>query len=92
MTTHESTALEQSTIRRRGVGLRAVDPDRAFPGFTLFSPLIFGEGRVYLVDLQGDVVHTWNLPYPPGLSGYIRGGVSAWYATGGPRALRPDAG
>jgi Fe-Mn family superoxide dismutase len=23
---------------------------------------------------------------------YIRGGVSAWYATGGPRALRPDAG
>jgi superoxide dismutase, Fe-Mn family len=22
---------------------------------------------------------------------YIRGGVSAWYATGGPRALRPDA-
>lgn len=23
---------------------------------------------------------------------YIRGGISAWYATGGPRALRPDAG
>ncbi len=23
---------------------------------------------------------------------YVRGGISAWYATGGPRALRPDAG
>jgi superoxide dismutase, Fe-Mn family len=23
---------------------------------------------------------------------YIRGGISAWYATGGPRELRPDAG
>src|SRR5215510_11001445 len=71
MTTHESTAVEQSTIRRRGVGLRAVDPDRASPGFTLFSSLIWGDGRVYLVDLRGDVVHTWNLPYPPGLSGYL---------------------
>ena len=23
---------------------------------------------------------------------FVRGGISAWYATGGPRALRPDAG
>jgi len=26
---------------------------------------------VYLIDLQGEVVHTWNMPYPPGLSGYL---------------------
>ncbi len=64
-------AVEQNTTKRRGVGLRALNPERAAPGFTLFAPLIFGEGRVYLIDLEGHVVHTWHLPYPPGLSGYL---------------------
>jgi len=31
-------AIEQNTLRRRGVGLRACEPERAFPGFTLFAP------------------------------------------------------
>ena len=31
-------AIEQNTLKRRGVGLRARDPERAFPGFTLFAP------------------------------------------------------
>ena len=66
-----ATAVEQNTTRRRGVGLRAVNPERASPGFTLFAPLIWGDGKVYLVDLHGNVVHTWNMPYPPGLSGYL---------------------
>src|SRR5215831_13820142 len=30
--------IEPLTIRRRGVGLRGYDPERAFTGFTLFSP------------------------------------------------------
>src|SRR5215475_4123720 len=71
MTRQESPPVEQITIKRRGVGLRALNPKRAFPGCTLFSPLIWGDGRVYLVDLRGDLVHTWNLPYTPGLSGYL---------------------
>jgi len=65
MTKHEAAVVEQNTTKRRGVGLRALNPERASPGFTLFSALIWGEGRVYLVDLRGDVVHTWNMPYPP---------------------------
>src|SRR5690242_8536550 len=69
--TQKSFVVEQNTTKRRGVGLRALNPERAFPGFTLFSPLVWGDGRVYLVDLRGEVVHTWNLPYPPGLSGYL---------------------
>lgn len=71
MTKHESNVVEQNTTKRRGVGLRAFNPERASPGLTLFSPLIWGDGRVYLVDLRGDVVHTWKMPYPPGLSGYL---------------------
>jgi hypothetical protein len=62
--------LEPNPIKRRGLGRRAYDPQRASPGFTLFTPQ-FGDGTVYLVDLEGTVVHTWKLPYPPGRYGYL---------------------
>ncbi|HTB39848.1 MAG TPA: hypothetical protein VK777_22355, partial [Reyranella sp.] len=29
--------VEQNVLKRRGVGLRALDPERASPGFTLFA-------------------------------------------------------
>jgi uncharacterized protein (UPF0248 family) len=64
-------AIEQNTLKRRGIGLRACEPERAFPGFTLFAPHFVQNSNVYLIDLQGEVVHTWNMPYPPGLSGYL---------------------
>jgi hypothetical protein len=63
--------VEQNALRRRGVGLRACDPERAAPGFTLFAPHFVENRSVYLIDFQGEVVHTWNMPYPPGLSGYL---------------------
>src|SRR5216683_6510884 len=62
--------IDQNPIRRRGTGLRALDPARASPGLTLFSP-IEADGIVYLIDLAGEVVHTWKMPYPPGLYGYL---------------------
>jgi hypothetical protein len=65
----QTDAVDQNAIRRRGVGLRGVDIARASPGLTLFAPM--GGTDVYLVDLKGTVVHTWNLPYPPGLYGYL---------------------
>jgi len=64
-------AIEQNTLKRRGVGLRACDPQRAALGFTLFAPHFVENRNVYLIDLQGDIVHTWRMPYPPGLSGYL---------------------
>jgi hypothetical protein len=63
--------IEPVTIKRRGTGLRGHDPDRAFSGFTLFSPLPSSNKTVYLIDMAGTVVHTWNMPYPPGQSGYL---------------------
>ena len=57
--------VEQNKIKRSGIGLRAFDRDRAFQGFTLFAPLT-ANGTVYLIDLDGKVVHTWQMPYPPG--------------------------
>jgi hypothetical protein len=64
-------AIEQNTLRCRGVGLVASDPERAFPEFTLFSPLSVETRNVYLIDLRGNIVHTWEMPYSPGLSGYL---------------------
>ena len=62
--------VEQIKLKRAGTGLRAYDPDRAWHGFTLFAPQT-GGGNVYLVDLEGNVVHTWQMPYPPGNYGYL---------------------
>jgi len=65
-----TSGVDQNPIRRRGTGLRALDLARASPGLTLFAP-VFGDGTVYLIDLSGKVVHTWKMPYPPGLYGYL---------------------
>jgi Arylsulfotransferase (ASST) len=64
-------AIEPTTVKRRGTGLRGHDPGRAFAGFTLFSPLPSTNRTVYLIDMAGNVEHTWNVPYPPGQSGYL---------------------
>jgi hypothetical protein len=62
--------VEQIKAKRSGIGLRAVDHDRAYRGFTLFAPQS-GSGKVYLIDIDGEVVHTWQMPYPPGNYGYL---------------------
>ncbi len=61
--------VDQNTVRRRGVGLRALDPARACPGFTLFAPM--GGQAIHLIDLHGDEMHAWTTPYRPGLYGYL---------------------
>jgi hypothetical protein len=63
-------SVEQIKAKRAGMGLRALDPERAWPGATLFAPQSCG-GKVYLIDLKGHVIHTWGMPYPPGNYGYL---------------------
>ena len=81
------TAVEQNTLKRRGVGLRAWDRERACPGYTLFAPCFAQNRTVFLIDLQGEVVHTWTMPYAPGLGGYLtepgrnRRGTVHWIET-----------
>lgn len=67
---HASTPVDQNTVRRRGTGLRALNAAGASPGLTLFTPMQ-GDGSVYLIDLNGRIVHTWRMPYPPGPYGYL---------------------
>jgi uncharacterized protein (UPF0248 family) len=77
---HVMAALEQNALKRRGVGLVASDPERASSGFTLFAPLFVQNRNVYLIDLRGDVIHTWTMPYSPGLSGYLTERGTLFYA------------
>jgi hypothetical protein len=63
--------IDQQTRRRMArTGLTALDEARACPGYVLYAPM-FGPGNVYLLDLHGQEVHQWQLPYPPGLYGYL---------------------
>jgi len=62
--------VDQQRSRRTRTGLIAHDPARALQGYTLFAPM-FGDGTVYLIDMDGTVVHTWRLPYRPGCYGYL---------------------
>lgn len=42
------------------------------PGKCRRSPLRSrGDRTAYLIDMQGNVVHTWTMPYPAGHSGYL---------------------
>ena len=64
-------AIDQQTRRRMSnVGLTALDRTRACPGYTLYAPMS-GPGDVYLLNLDGEDVHHWNMPDPPGLYGYL---------------------
>ena len=53
--------VDQQRVRRARTGLIAHDPERALPGYTLFTPML-GDGTVYLIDMAGEVVHAWRLP------------------------------
>ena len=63
------TTIDQQTRRRTTrLGVTALDEDRACPGYVLFTPS-FGSGEPRLIDLHGNVVHRWQMPYPAGVSG-----------------------
>lgn len=62
--------VEQIKAKRFGIGLRTSDSERACPGFTLFAPQS-GGGKIYLIDIDGKVIHTWQMPYAPGNYGYL---------------------
>lgn len=70
--------VDQLKVRRDGTGLRGYNPEKAYDGFTLFAP-IFGDGTVYLIDMMGNVEHTWEFPYPPGLYGYLTADGTLFY-------------
>jgi outer membrane protein assembly factor BamB len=64
-------SIDQLTLQRtRRLRLTAHDPDRAFRGYTLYTPM-YGDGTVYLLDMDGKEVHTWLTGHRPGDYGYL---------------------
>ena len=55
-------------MRVNQTGLLHHEEAKAFQGFTLFSPLWIK--KTFLINMQGEVVHEWDLPGTPG--GYAR--------------------
>ena len=64
------TIDNQTRRRNTKTGLTALDRERACPGYTLYAPMN-GPGEVYLLNLDGEEVHRWTMPDPPGLYGYL---------------------
>ena len=64
------TIDDQTRRRNTKTGLTALDRERACPGYTLYAPMN-GPGDVYLLNLDGEEVHHWAMPDPPGLYGYL---------------------
>ena len=83
----KSAVVDQNPVRRRGAGLRAFDPARASAGLTLFTPT--SAETVYLIDLRGNVVHTWKMPSQPNNYGYLTDRGTLFYNTQG-GALEAD--
>ena len=61
----EKPKVEKSSAK---TGLHLNDP-RAFKGYTLFSPL--NSAKVFLIDMEGKVAHTWEGDTRPGCSVYL---------------------
>ena len=73
-------------------GLITYDRGRATEGYTLFSPL--AQLKTYLIDMEGQVVHEWDLPSPPGNYAYLQSNgnlMAACRPTAGPRVWPPGA-
>ncbi|HLF76086.1 MAG TPA: aryl-sulfate sulfotransferase [Dehalococcoidia bacterium] len=59
------TTVDQQTRRRiMRTGVTAFDPGLACPGYVLFNTSGAGDA-VYLMGLDGAIVHHWTVPYPP---------------------------
>lgn len=69
----DKLAIDQQTHRRVSrTGVVAVDREKAAMGYILFTPMNNTCGEVFLIDTNdGKVVHQWNLPYAPGVYGYL---------------------
>lgn len=69
-TISSSADADQVTMRRRALGLTAIDRDQTAGGYTLYAGQTAG-GRVDLVDIDGERVHEWQLPVRPGRDAVI---------------------
>ena len=50
-------------------GVHRYFKDLCFDGYNLFSPYFYNE--THLIDMEGNIVHTWKSDYMPGLFAHL---------------------
>lgn len=65
-------------------------PRQAYNGYTLFAPM--GRNNVWLVDMGGNIVHQWQMPYPPGNYGVLLPNGNLLYSARIPERPLPELG
>lgn len=75
-----------SIVRRKLEGVTYYDPAKAFNGYTLLTPM--GSTDAWLINIEGEIVHHWRLPYLPGMHGTFLENGNFLYA-GQTKALDP---
>jgi outer membrane protein assembly factor BamB len=83
-----SHTAEQVTLKRRSVGLTALNRAKSAGGYTLFAPQT-GGGAVYLIDIEGQVVHRWTMPVRPGRDAVILPNGNLGYNGSHPDPAKP---
>ncbi|MBN2380630.1 aryl-sulfate sulfotransferase [candidate division WOR-3 bacterium] len=61
-------SVMQADYGERTVGL-LLSEEGSYPGYTLFSPMSYT--TTYLIDHEGNLVHSWESEYRPGLMAYL---------------------
>ena len=70
---------EGKSVTEWPVGVTKYNQKEAYKGFTLWCSM-GQKGKVYLMDMKGKVVHTWNMPLPPGNYGFLLENGNLLYA------------
>lgn len=77
-------------MRQRTTGLWEYDRNQATEGFTLISPL--HTHKTYLIDMGGEVVHSWSHPFVPGNYAYLLENGNLLWSGETPDGPRPGGG
>lgn len=77
-------------MRQRTTGLWEYDRSQATEGFTLISPL--HTQQTYLIDMSGEVVHSWSHPFVPGNYAYLLENGNLLWSGETPDGPRPGGG
>jgi len=79
-----------NTAQKNLPPLRYYDPKSAYNGYTLFAPI--GGTNVWLIDMQGQFLHQWQMPYMPGDHGRLLQNGNLLYAAKDIAGPLPDFG
>jgi len=75
-----------SIVRRKLAGVTCYNRKKAYEGYTLLTPM--GSTDAWLINMEGEIVHHWRLPYLPGMHGTFLENGNLLYA-GQTKALDP---